>query len=296
MLPELDTAPFKFGVFLPLGARRGRVYFTCRNTFVCSGATQPSRGSPACSSTTHARSGPSMFEPDYRHRGLAIAAMAAGLAVLGRSRAVGAVEPVEHRIQSARAPEAAIADPNTEPSARSGHSGDPPNPGALFHGNFPSDDQTQERRVGGPPARFSGYTTWVRSVTRVPARKYVDGYPGAYLRVHVTVVNRDTQSQHVCACDFFVWTRTAGYREADVVAAPTLASDTDMSSGARRDGDVYLYVGTVPGPYYVVYDPDDARRGRRRAPRAASGRCRVPRTISRVASPSTRSGPPPTPG
>jgi hypothetical protein len=33
VVPELDTAPFKFGVFLPLGARRGRVYFTCRNTF-----------------------------------------------------------------------------------------------------------------------------------------------------------------------------------------------------------------------------------------------------------------------
>jgi len=31
--PELDAAPFKFGVFLPLGSRRGRVYFTCRNTF-----------------------------------------------------------------------------------------------------------------------------------------------------------------------------------------------------------------------------------------------------------------------
>jgi hypothetical protein len=36
--PELDTAPFKFGVFLPLGPRRGRVYFTCRNTFFAPGA------------------------------------------------------------------------------------------------------------------------------------------------------------------------------------------------------------------------------------------------------------------
>ena len=39
---------------------------------------------------------------------------------------------------------------------------------------------------------------------------YVRVYPGVYLRVRVTVFNRDTQSQHVCACDFFVWTRTAG--------------------------------------------------------------------------------------
>jgi hypothetical protein len=176
-----------------------------------------------------------------------------------------------------------------------GTRGDPPNPGALFHGNFPSDEQTQERRVGGLPARFSGYTTWVRSVTRVPARKYASAYPGVYLRVRVTVFNRDTQSQHVCACDFFVWTRTAGYREADVVAAPTLASDTDMSSGARRDGDVYLYVGTVPGPYYVVYNPDDHVAA---ATSTARGVWLVPasRAVTRVASPSTRSGPPSTPG
>ena len=43
-----------------------------------------------------------------------------------------------------------------------GTHGDNPNPGALYHGAYPSNDQTQERRIGGLPARFSGYTTWVR--------------------------------------------------------------------------------------------------------------------------------------
>jgi hypothetical protein len=38
VLPALDTTPFTFGAFLPLGARRGRVYFTCRNTLFAPGA------------------------------------------------------------------------------------------------------------------------------------------------------------------------------------------------------------------------------------------------------------------
>jgi hypothetical protein len=137
-----------------------------------------------------------------------------------------------------------------------GTRGDSPDPDALFHGDFPSDSQTQERRVGGAPARFSGYTTWVRSVSRVTARKYVDGYAGSYLRVRATVFNRDIQSQSVCACDFYVWTRAAGRRAADFVRVPTLSGIATMRSGTTRDGDVYLYVGTVPGPYYVIYDPD----------------------------------------
>ena len=141
-------------------------------------------------------------------------------------------------------------------AAEVGTRGDDPNPGALFHGAFPSDKDTQEREVGGAPARFSGYTTWVRAIDRVQARHFVDAYPGRYLRVRVTVFNRDTTAQHVCACDFFVWTRAAGRREADAVNAPSLAHDITMPSGTRRGGYVYLYVGTVPGPYYIVYNPD----------------------------------------
>ncbi len=137
-----------------------------------------------------------------------------------------------------------------------GTSGNGGNPRALFHGAYPSGTDTQELRIGGIPARFSGYTTWLRSVRRVPAATLVDGYHGNYLRLRVTIFNRDTEDQHVCACDFNVWTRAHGRREADVVGAPTVSDDTDMHSGARLDGDVYLYVGTVRGPYFVVYDPD----------------------------------------
>ncbi len=138
-----------------------------------------------------------------------------------------------------------------------GTRGDDPNPRVLYKGAYPSNSQTQERRVGGLPARFSGYTTWVRSVTRVPARSLVDVYPGAYLRVRVTVFNRDeNDAQHVCACDFYVYTRQRGRREADAVPAPSLSPYTTMARGKRLDGDVYLYVGTATGPFFVVYNPD----------------------------------------
>ncbi|MDQ1479327.1 MAG: hypothetical protein QOI44_188 [Actinomycetota bacterium] len=137
-----------------------------------------------------------------------------------------------------------------------GTRGDEPNPGALFRGAYPSDEQTQERHIGELPARFSGYTTWIRSVTTVPAHRFVDGYSGRYLRARVEVFNRDTEIQHVCGCDFYVWTRKGGLREADVVTGQTVSPDGNMKSGARRQGDVYLYVGAVPGPYYIVYNPD----------------------------------------
>lgn len=156
-----------------------------------------------------------------------------------------------------------------------GTRGDDSNPRELYHGAFPSDADTQERAVGKLPARFSGYTTWVRSVRRVPARPYVGAYPGDFLRVHVTVFNRDQLDQHVCACDFFVWTSRAGFREADAIAARTLSPDTTMRSGAIRNGDVYLYVGTVPGPYFVVYNPDAHVPGHASL---ARGAWRVPRS------------------
>ena len=108
---------------------------------------------------------------------------------------------------------------------------------------------------------FGGYTTWVRSAARVPAQTIVDAYSGSYLRVRVTVFNRDTEDQHVCACDFAVYTSARGRREADAVGAPTVSPYTTMPSGARRDGDVYLYVGDASGPFFVVYDPDADNTG-----------------------------------
>ena len=52
--------------------------------------------------------------------------------------------------------------PNPPPPAAFGTSGeigthgDKPNPGALYHGAYPGNDQTQERRIGGPPPGSAG--------------------------------------------------------------------------------------------------------------------------------------------
>ena len=151
--------------------------------------------------------------------------------------------------------------------AEIGSPDDRPNPGALYHGTFPSDARTQERTVGGPPARVAGYDAWVRSATRVPAKTYLAGGSGSLLRVDVTVFNRDARAQPVCACDFYVWTRAAGMRGADAVNAPTLGPGSTMKSGTRRDGDVYLPLAGTPGPYFIVFDPDAHATPARAVPR-----------------------------
>ena len=89
----------------------------------------------------------------------------------------------------------------------------------------------------------------------------MNAYAGDYLRVHVTVFNRDRQSQGVCACDFYVYSRRYGVRDADDVSAPTLGVSRDVRSGAKLDASVYLYVGKASGPLFVVYDPDGNGRG-----------------------------------
>ena len=139
-----------------------------------------------------------------------------------------------------------------------GTRGDHGNPRVLFHREYPSRHDDQERTIGGLPARFSGYTTWVDSVRRVPASTLVDSYLGDFLRVRVRVFNRDAdERQHVCACDFEVWSRAEGYRTADVVGARTIGASHQIDRGDEVTGDVYLYVGAVAEPLYIVYSPDD---------------------------------------
>lgn len=140
-----------------------------------------------------------------------------------------------------------------------GTRGDHGNPRVLFHRDYPSRHDDQERTVGGLPARFSGYTTWVDSVQRVPASTFVDGYEGDFVRARVRVFNRDAESaQPVCACDFKVWSRAEGYRTADFVGAPSVGASKEVSRGRAASGDVYLYVGTTAEPVYIVYSPDDS--------------------------------------
>src|SRR5262249_33573605 len=132
----------------------------------------------------------------------------------------------------------------------------PANPGSLYRGEFPSSADTQERVVGGVPPRFNGHTTRGGAARTGPARPYIPVCVGRVRHLLVAVFYRDTESQHACPGEFFVWTRRAGTREADALSVPTLASDTTMAPGTNRNGYVYHYVGKIRGPWFVVYDPD----------------------------------------
>lgn len=134
---------------------------------------------------------------------------------------------------------------------------------------------TRNAASAGSPLGSVATTTWVRSVTRVPAATLVDGYQGDFLRVRVKVFNRDKEPQHVCACDFSVWSRAEGYRAADAVAAATIGGPTEIDSGAQSSGDVYLYVATVSDPIYLVYNPD---RYAFMSTNRSTGIWRIPRT------------------
>ncbi len=130
------------------------------------------------------------------------------------------------------------------------------NPGSVYGRAYPSDTETQER-VLGDPARFSGYTTWIESVTLVPASQYVDGYTGDYARVEVRIFNRDTATQLAGARDFSLWRSDAGFRRADFVGARDAIPDKrSLVSGYSLVGAVYLYAGDAHGDLFVRYAPD----------------------------------------
>ena len=148
-----------------------------------------------------------------------------------------------------------LVPPATHPAPPAHAVTDPPDPGALYRGTYPSNAQTRERRVGGPPAHFDGYAASVTSVASVPAASYTKGTPGSYLRVAVTVVNQGPASGQVCACDFSLWTRAGGLQKATNVSASNLGPASALRSGASRTGNVYLYIGTAKGPFFVVYQP-----------------------------------------
>lgn len=130
------------------------------------------------------------------------------------------------------------------------------NPGSVYGRAYPSDTETQER-VLGDPARFSGYTTWIESVTLVPASQYVDGYTGDYARIEVRIFNRDSATQLAGARDFSLWRSDAGFRRADFVGARDAIPDKrSLVSGYSLVGAVYLYAGDAHGDLFVRYDPD----------------------------------------
>jgi len=139
--------------------------------------------------------------------------------------------------------------------AEIGTQGDLPDHGLLFGGAFPNNGNTQARDLRRP-ARLSGYTVFVRAIDRVPANTFVDGYAGDYLRVHVSVFNRDLTNQNM-GSDYFSVVASAGSRTPDVVGAASLPASSVMASGETLEGDLYLYVGETREGLFVVFDPPD---------------------------------------
>lgn len=146
--------------------------------------------------------------------------------------------------------------------AEIGTRGDTGNPGELFGGTFRGDREfagkRQERAIGGDPARFSGWTTWVNHVERVPATRFVNGYRGDYLKVSVTIFNRDVENQTTGADDFSATHDGSGAgRSADFVGAPELAAHHEFASGDTLSGDLYFYIGDA-GTGFIVYSVGDS--------------------------------------
>ena len=140
-------------------------------------------------------------------------------------------------------------------AAEIGTHGDLPDSGPLFGGAFPNNGNAQARDLLRP-ARLSGYTVFVRAIDRVPANTFVDGYAGDYLRVHVSVFNRDLTPQDL-GSDSFSVVGSEGSRTPDVVGAAALPASSVMASGETLEGDVYLYVGEVREGLFVVFEPPD---------------------------------------
>ena len=149
--------------------------------------------------------------------------------------------------------------------AEIGTRGDKANPGELFGDRYTCTEE-EERESACPdvqereldhPARLSGYTTVVRSVERVPAAEVVDGYSGDFLKLDVTVFNRDREAQNEGAVDFKVVGGEDMALEPEVVPAPVVPAYVTLESCDRLDGDVYVYVGDLTGDLFVRYRPGD---------------------------------------
>lgn len=147
----------------------------------------------------------------------------------------------------------------TEEQAPDEGSGDDPNPGELFPDRPDTQSEDQEREIGDS-ARLSGYTTTVDSAEFV--QSVSDFEDAGYVRIGVTVVNRDDSAQPYNLFDWVLQTPGGQVLDPALVTVPTLDSG-DLVGGGEVTGDVYFEVGDQTGEFFIVYKPDafDAARG-----------------------------------
>ncbi len=129
----------------------------------------------------------------------------------------------------------------------------------LFPGRPDAQGEDQERNIG-EEARLSGYTAVVNSAEFV--QTVSDFEDAGYVKINVTVTNRDDAAQPYNLFDWRLQTPGGTVQDAGFVSAATLDSG-DLVSGGTVTGDIYFEVGAETGDFFVVYKPDpfDAARG-----------------------------------
>ncbi len=129
----------------------------------------------------------------------------------------------------------------------------------LFPGRLDAQGEDQERNIG-EEARLSGYTAVVNSAEFV--QTVSDFEDAGYVKINVTVTNRDDAAQPYNLFDWRIQTPGGTVQDAGFVSAATLGSG-DLVSGGTVTGDIYFEVGAETGDFFVVYKPDpfDAARG-----------------------------------
>lgn len=138
--------------------------------------------------------------------------------------------------------------------------GGEPNPGELFPGRADTQEEDQERQIG-QSAGLSGYTATVDSAEFV---QQIDAIQTAgYLKVHVTVANRDSSAQPVSTFDWSLQAPGGTVTTPTFSAATGELQDSDLVGGGSTEGDVYFEVGSTQGDFFIIYKPDafDAARG-----------------------------------
>jgi hypothetical protein len=144
---------------------------------------------------------------------------------------------------------------SNDPTAPVANAGDQ----VLFPGRPDAQREDQERAIGSS-AQLSGYTATVNSAAFV--QSVSDFETAGYIKLNVTIANRDSKAQPYNALDWRLQTPGGTVKDQGFVTGDTLDYG-DLVSGGSVTGDVVFEVGATRGAFFIIYKPDafDAARG-----------------------------------
>jgi hypothetical protein len=151
---------------------------------------------------------------------------------------------------SAITPAVTLADPSTPEVSRTE---DAPNAGQRYPERRDARPNDQERVVGGPPARLSGYSAWVVRVSTEPEGP--DGAPGPFTKVLVRLVNRDDASQPYGDEDWLM-TRPDGVAQPSAYATPVFVTGAELVGNGEAWGELW-FPAPLPGRSWLAFRPDE---------------------------------------